>query len=189
VPGPSPELGEAGRARLLEVARLSLASCAETGRAVQVDPAREEPALQRLGASFVTLRREGALRGCVGSVEATRPLVLDVAENTRAAALRDRRFSPVSPGEVPSIEVSLSVLSPMERIAAPDEATLAANLEPGVHGLMLVRGPRRGVLLPQVWGDLPDASAFIDTVRRKAGMKRDFYDDALEAYRFTVTKF
>src|SRR5712691_11142921 len=96
------------------------------------------------GAAFVTWKREGRLRGCIGSVEAVRPLAMDVESNAAAALVRDPRFPPATPKDFPRYAVEISVLAPFEKIQGP------GDIEIGLHGLMVEKGRRRGLLLPQV---------------------------------------
>jgi len=145
--------------------------------------------LEAPGACFVTLSQAGALRGCIGSLEVHRPLVLDVTENARAAAFRDPRFAPVSAGEWPGIQVEVSLLGPPEALEAGSEAELLAQLRPGVDGLILAAGPRRATFLPQVWEQLPDGRDFLLQLRRKAGLPGDYWGPDLRCWRYQVRKW
>lgn len=173
---------------LLELARLSVAHAAEHGRALRLSFEQLAPALRALGASFVTLRRhaDGQLRGCLGSLDPTRPLALDVVENAAAAAIHDPRFPPVTSREVPSLDVSISVIGPREALDVGGEAELLARLRPGVDGLMIEDGSRRAVFLPVVWRQLPDPQRFLDALRHKAGLPRGYWSGATRAWRFSV---
>lgn len=181
-------LSDAEGATLLDLARRSVAHAARTGEPLPIDLSRLPPALTHLGASFVTLhrQRDEALRGCIGTIEARRPLALDVAENAAAAALRDTRFAPVDPDEVEGLDVSVSILEPTERLAVASEAELLRVLRPRVDGLVLTDGRYRGVFLPAVWEDLPDPQEFVDALRRKAGMPRGHWSPTLVVERFGV---
>ncbi|MCB9604081.1 MAG: AmmeMemoRadiSam system protein A, partial [Sandaracinus sp.] len=140
------------------------------------------------GASFVTLRARAdhALRGCLGSLDAARPLALDVVENAAAAALRDPRFAPVTAEEVSGLEVSISVLGPSVPLEVDSEAALLRVLRPGVDGLVLQDGARRGVFLPAVWRELPDAREFLAALRRKAGLPPGHWSPTTRVERFEV---
>lgn len=142
-------------------------------------------------ASFVTLTQQGRLRGCVGSLEATRPLALDVAYNAYSAAFRDPRFPPLEPKEANRVGVSLSLLSEAIDIEMFDQDDLLSQLRPGIDGLIIHDpgpGGGRAVFLPQVWEDIPDPVEFLTRLRLKAGMAGDHWSDALTAKRFTVQK-
>ncbi len=184
-------LDDPSAARLLELARAAVAEAAQSGRAPSVDLPAEPGPLQQDGATFVTLRTRGlpdaqSLRGCIGSVQPSRPLALDVVQNAAAAALRDPRFPPVGPAEVAALDVSVSVLSPFTRVPAEDDAAFLAALRPGVDGLLIRDGGRRGVFLPQVWEQLPTPEAFLGALRRKAGLAPGERTSAFQAWRFTV---
>lgn len=135
-------------------------------------------------ATFVTLRRHGELHGCVGALEPRRALVDDVGENAVAAALRDPRAPPIDRADVPSLDVEVSLLSPLEPIAYDGtEEGAARALVPFRDGVVLRRGLRRGTYLPQVWESLPDARAFLQSLLLKAGIHGPWTPDiALERY-------
>lgn len=139
-------------------------------------------------ATFVTLERENRLRGCIGSVIATRPLVEDVAENAFRAAFRDPRFPPLAVDELEGLGVSLSVLSPMVPMAVDSEAALRNALRPGVDGLLIEDDGRRAVFLPQVWDQLPEPEQFMAHLKQKAGLPQDHWSNAFRAWRFVVQK-
>ncbi len=123
--------------------------------------------------SFVTWKKDGELRGCIGSVEPVRPLWADVEANAVHALLRDPRFPPVTAGELPRCSLEISVLSPFVPVSDPLQA-----VEVGVHGLLVERGPCRGLLLPQVaveWGW--DAPTFLAHACRKAGLPENAWRD------------
>ena len=141
------------------------------------------------GASFVTLRLDGELRGCIGSVQARRALGEDVAHNARAAAFRDPRFPPVTPGEVPRLQVEVSLLSPREPLEAYSEAEALAKLRPGVDGVYFEFHDLASTFLPQVWESLPDPVDFLGELRRKAGLPPTFWHPDVRLSRYTVEKF
>jgi len=171
---------------LLAVARASIENGFRFGKALAVDPRDFPPALGEPGASFVTLRIDGSLRGCVGSVEPCRPLVVDVAQNAFAAANRDPRFPPLRPDEAAAVELHVSILGPTEPIRFRSERELLAAVEPGVHGLWIAAGPRRATFLPQVWQQLPEPAEFLARLLEKAGIPPGLPCEAWEAARYTV---
>lgn len=138
-------------------------------------------------ACFVTLTREGKLRGCIGSIEAWRPLREDLAGNAVAAALRDPRFPPLTAADLPAVRIEVSILSPPEPLDAASEAEAAAALRPGVDGVVLRAGSRRGTFLPQVWEQLPDPGTFLAHLRLKAGLHSDRWDDDIRLETYTVS--
>lgn len=153
---------------------------------VAVDTFARELRVQR--ATFVTLERDDRLRGCIGSVIATRSLVEDVVENAFRAAFRDPRFPPLSHEERKGLGVSLSVLSPMARMAFQDEDELRDALRPGTDGLLIEDRGRRAVFLPQVWDQLPEPADFLAHLKEKAGMAPGRGSDEFRAWRFVVQK-
>jgi AmmeMemoRadiSam system protein A len=152
-------------------------------------PRWEEAWLREIAASFVTLKLHGDLRGCIGTVDAHRPLGDDVALNARAAAYRDPRFPPVSRLERDDLQVEVSVLSPRERIAVASEADAISKLRPGVDGVYLEFEHARSTFLPQVWESVPDPVDFLAELRRKAGLPARFWHPAMKLSRYTVEKF
>ena len=150
---------------------------------------RAHEALERPGATFVTLKQDGELRGCIGSLEARRLLAVDVRANARAAAFDDPRFAPLSLGELDVTTVEVSLLAPATRFAVAGEDDLCARLEPGVDGVVLELGRRRATFLPQVWESLPDPRDFIGALKRKAGLPADFWSPEIRVSRYTVAKW
>ncbi|THV24268.1 AmmeMemoRadiSam system protein A [Glycomyces paridis] len=129
------------------------------------------PALERRAATFVTLERDGTLRGCIGVLTALRPLGVDVVRNARAAA-RDPRLPPVAPEEVPGLHVTVTVLSPAVPLRVNGFEELLAALRPGIDGLTLREGARRATFLPSVWQGLPEPGRFVAALLRKGGWPR-----------------
>jgi len=152
-------------------------------------PGDGEDWLQARGATFVTLTVDGALRGCIGSVEAYRPLGDDVCANAVAAALRDPRFPPLARHELGRIRIGVSILSPLEPLPCADETEARRRLERGVDGVVLEVGRRRATFLPQVWEQLPTPEAFLGALKNKAGLPEDFWGPDVRLYRYTVTKY
>ena len=153
------------------------------------DRAWNEPWLREPGASFVTLKLDDELRGCIGSIEPRRALGDDVAHNGYAAAYRDPRFAAVDAGECARLQVEVSVLSPREPVAASSEREALAALRPGVDGLVLQYGAMGATFLPQVWESLPQPAEFLDHLRRKAGLPGGFWHPDLRLSRYTVEKY
>ncbi len=173
---------------LLALARESLE--ATLGRGA-VDPrhVQDPPWLRQPGATFVTLRQNDELRGCVGSIRAYRPLGEDVVANARAAALYDTRFPPVSPAELPRITLEVSLLSEPEPLPSASEAAAIAGLRPGEHGVILEDGPARSTFLPQVWEQLPEPRRFLAALQQKAGLPPDAWSPSTRLWTYTVTKW
>jgi AmmeMemoRadiSam system protein B/AmmeMemoRadiSam system protein A len=155
----------------------------------KVAPAPQGSWLRQAGASFVTLTRDGELRGCIGSLQAHRPLIVDVAENAVAAAFRDPRFPPMTAGEWPSVRVEVSLLSAPKPLRFADEADLLAQIRPGEDGVILECDGRRGTFLPQVWETLPDKRQFFDHLVRKTGLPEGTRLGRCRVSRYRVAKW
>lgn len=145
--------------------------------------------LKAPGAVFVTLTQHGQLRGCIGSLEACRPLAEDLAENAQAAAFRDPRFPPLSRTELPTTRIEVSILSKPEPIRFSSQDDALRQLRPGIDGVILEQGNHRATFLPQVWDQLPEPEQFISHLKLKAGLPGYFWADDLKLYRYTVEKF
>ena len=145
--------------------------------------------LQRPGATFITLKNNGQLRGCIGSLSVHRSLLDDVRANARAAAFKDPRFGPLRFEELDSIRIEVSLLSALRPMVFSDEADALSQLRPGIDGLVLECGDKRGTFLPQVWENLPEPRAFLKELKRKAGLAADFWDAGLRLSRYTVAKW
>lgn len=173
-------------AELLGIARASIESSLLGTRLPEVERADW---LRQAGATFVTLTRDGALRGCIGSLEAVRPLGADVAANAVAAAFRDPRFSALTHEEWPRCRAEVSLLSAPKRLCFGDEEELLAQISAGEDGLILEAEGRRGTFLPQVWQSLPDKTAFLKELLRKAGLPADMRLARCRLWRYRVTKW
>ena len=180
-------LSEAERSELLKRARHAAA------RALGLPEGKRDlpPAsgvLAEPGAAFVTWKKDGRLRGCVGSVEPWRPLAEDVEKNAVAALLHDPRFAPAQPRYLAKLSIDVSVMTPLEEVPDP-----VAGIEIGVHGVVARKGQRSGLLLPQVapeWGwDVP---ALLEQVCLKAGLPGDAWkagNPPATIYRFSAEVF
>lgn len=177
-------LPEASARRLLDIARASIERGLRDGSPLAVDLATEPAQLREPRAAFVTLHLRGQLRGCIGSIEAYRPLAEDVAGNAYAAAFEDPRFPPVTEAEAGLLDLHISVLTPPQPMTVRDEADLLAQLRPGHDGLILQEGHRRATFLPAVWEDLPDARQFVGYLKRKAGLSLDHWSSSLRFWRY-----
>jgi len=182
-------LGEEERILLHKVARASIEHGIETGRPLTVDIARYPHPLREPRATFVTLNEHGRLRGCIGSLEAVRPLVEDVAHNAYAAAFSDPRFPSLQARELADLDVHISVLSPAAPMSFASEEDLIRQLRPGVDGLILEDGYHRGTFLPAVWESLPDAHDFLQHLKLKAGLPADYWSDSIRLSRYVTETF
>jgi MEMO1 family protein len=142
------------------------------------------PRLTAPGAAFVTLRRDGQLRGCIGSPVARRPLVEDVVDHAFNAAFRDPRFPKLHVLELAGLALSVSVLTPPEAMRFDDEADLLAQLRPGVDGLIIEDAGRRSLFLPNVWEEIRDKRRFLGALKQKAGLRVEHFSHTFTARRF-----
>ncbi len=149
----------------------------------------DHPRLAENGASFVTLTLNGELRGCIGSLNAHRPLGHDVRENAVSAALRDPRFPPLSAAEFPRVKVEVSLLTEPDFIEFRDEADALAQLVPGRDGVIFFNGCQKATFLPQVWEQLPDRHAFMAALKQKARLPVDFWGPNVMLARYQVQKW
>ncbi len=145
--------------------------------------------LRQVRATFVTLTRNGSLRGCVGSLEPQRPLAEDLVRNAFDTAFADPRFPPVTIAELSALDVEISVLSPLRVLAVESEAQLLDVIRPFEDGLVLDDGQRRATFLPKVWDSLSEPAAFLTELKRKAGMPGDDWPDSLRVLRYHTETF
>ncbi|MCK6387515.1 MAG: AmmeMemoRadiSam system protein A [Zoogloea sp.] len=151
--------------------------------------APDHPQLAGRGATFVTLTLGGELRGCIGSLNAHRPLGQDVRENAVSAALRDPRFPPLSAAEFADVQVEVSLLSEPDFIEFRDEADALAQLVPGRDGVIFFNGCQRATFLPQVWEQLPEPRQFMAALKQKARLPVDFWGPNVMIARYQVQKW
>ncbi len=191
---PMPSTKNAGisfplRRRLAEVAWASIRHGLSHHRPLDLAGRAFPPRLRTHQSAFVTLHRGGQLRGCIGSIEARRPLYEDVAANAYGAAFQDPRFAPLSAEELCDLAVQISILSQSTCISFSSDQDLYEQLRPGVDGIVIEQGERRATFLPAVWDSLPSPAAFLCELRRKAGIPES--DDwlHLRVSRYTVDSF
>jgi AmmeMemoRadiSam system protein A len=172
------------KSELLSLARKSVEYVIQYNKAYE-PPASRSAALTQERGAFVTLRENGALRGCVGYTSASKPLYLTVRDTATLAALRDSRFPPVSAAELPRLEYEISVLSPLRRVTDVEQIRI------GEHGLLMKNGANEGLLLPQVpveekW----DRQTFLEQSCAKARMRSDCWkDEDTDIFSFTAIVF
>ncbi|MEK6663156.1 MAG: AmmeMemoRadiSam system protein A [Pseudomonadota bacterium] len=170
---------------LLTIARAEISTA--LGR--QITAEADAPWLHHPGATFVTLTQAGELRGCIGSLEAHRPLLLDVKANALAAAFQDPRFMPLTLHELELTRVEISLLSTSEALTFNDQQDALSQLRPHIDGIIFEYRHYRSTFLPQVWEQLPDAETFMAHLKRKAGLTADFWAENVRLSRYTVTKW
>lgn len=172
---------------LIKIGRAAIAQALNINFQFDVDESASW--LKAWGASFVTLTQNDELRGCIGSLEAYRPLVADVKSNAVSAAFHDPRFLPLSADEFVTVAIEISVLSPTERMNVQNEADAIEQIRPGLDGIVLEYGRYRSTFLPQVWDELKQPQQFLAMLKRKAGLPVDFWAPDLKLARYTVSKW
>lgn len=172
------------RATLINVARQAIDHGLHHHSAPQLSITNYETALQDIRATFVTLNLHRELRGCIGSLEASRPLVVDVAQHAYAAAFLDPRFPPLRAQESQELDIHIAALSPKSVLEFVSEEDLLRQLRPGVDGLVIEKDKCRATFLPSVWNTLLEPHVFLTHLKMKAGISESIRDYA--AWRYTV---
>ncbi len=180
------EYSAENRKILLTIAKNSISHGLQQHQPLQIAISNYPAQLQQHRACFVTLHLLGALRGCIGSLQANQPLILDVAANAFNAAFRDPRFSPVTPVEAPRLAMDISVLSQPQPMHFSSEANLLQQIRPGIDGLILSERGHRGTFLPTVWEELPDPADFLNNLKSKAGLPTNYWSDTLTVENYTT---
>jgi AmmeMemoRadiSam system protein A len=174
------------RELLLQLARQVIHHGLAHGEPMPVE-AQDYPApLRKPGACFVTLQLDDQLRGCIGSLEAFRPLIVDLAANAHAAAFHDPRFPPLTAAELDRLSIHISILSTPEPLTFASEQELLEQVRPGIDGLILSAGGHRGTFLPSVWESLPEPRQFLSQLKRKAALPPDYWSDKIQVWRYTT---
>ena len=182
-------LSTENRQILRELAYRSIRHGLSSGTALEIDPAQYPADLQAMKATFVTLKRKGELRGCIGILKPVRPLAGDVAHNAWAAAFSDSRFPPLSADELDDLDVHISILGTPEAIDFDSEDELIQQIRPDIDGLILEEGFYRGTFLPSVWESLADPREFLNHLKLKAGLPANHWSDQIKVKRYTVEEF
>jgi AmmeMemoRadiSam system protein A len=183
------EYSKTEQQQLLQLARASITHKLRYATELQVQADDFPPHLRELRACFVTLKMETQLRGCIGGMEATQPLVIEVAARACDAAFRDPRFTPVQANEFDQLNIHISVLNPMEPVAFTNREDLLRQLRPGIDGLLIEDGPYHGTFLPAIWEALPKKEDFLKQLMLKAGLPSDYWSSTLRIHRYTCSSF
>jgi AmmeMemoRadiSam system protein B/AmmeMemoRadiSam system protein A len=174
---------------LLDVAKQSIQYGLTHAKSLPVNLEDYDGPLRQPRASFVTLKIADQLRGCIGSLQASRPLVEDISENAFAAAFRDPRFAPLRQDELDQLDFHISILSLPQPMDFSDESDLISQIRPGIDGLILEDKGRKGTFLPSVWESLPEREQFWQQLKLKAGLPTDHWSDTLKLSRYTTQAF
>ena len=177
------------RQQLHDIAYESIKSGLSYSKALDVDLTNLDTALRDKRATFVTLQINGDLRGCIGMLEPVRPLAEDVAHNAFAAAFSDPRFPPLQSHELAPLDIHISILGTPEKMIFDSEKELVKQLRPGLDGLIMEEGSRRGTFLPSVWESLQDRQEFLTHLKLKSGLPGNYWSDSIQVHRYTVEEF
>jgi len=171
---------------LLGWAKASIQHGLKTGWPISPNLSGLPTKLTEQRATFVTLEKIQRLRGCIGMLQATRPLVEDIANNAFAAAFKDPRFPALKKQELKHLEIHISILSLSEPLNFSSQQDLLAQLRPGIDGLILEEGSKRGTFLPTVWESLSEPKEFLTHLKQKAGLPKNYWSDTLKIQRYTT---
>lgn len=187
-------LTEGQKKELLRLARQAIARGCSRGTPPEPKHSAQPDLFLKEAACFVTLHKTApsgnkSLRGCIGSIQAYRPLLDDAMNNAFASAFRDQRFPPVTESELGTIQIEISILTPQQPMAVTGEKDLLQQLRPGVDGL-LIRNPQySATFLPQVWEQLPNPRQFLAHLKHKAGMPPGIWPEDMECFRYQCIQF
>jgi len=171
---------------LLDLAYQSIQTGLNKGHPLSIN-LRDYPfELSQQRATFVTLEKNKQLRGCIGMLDAVLPLAEDICENAYSAAFKDPRFPKVEQAELAELDIHLSILSPSEEMIFTSEQDLITQIRPNVDGLILESGSRKGTFLPSVWQSIPTSGQFLQHLKQKAGLAKNFWSDQIKVYRYTT---
>jgi AmmeMemoRadiSam system protein A len=176
------EFSESEREELKSIALSALSAAVLDNKLLSL--AGTSSQLMLPGACFITLLKNNRLRGCIGTLDAYRPLAEDVAYNSYNAALRDPRFPAVESSELNDLALSISILTKPSEIVVDSEAQLLKEIRPSIDGIILQEGPHRATYLPSVWEQLPDAVDFIRELKCKAGLPPDYWSDSMKCFKY-----
>ncbi|MEK9869220.1 MAG: AmmeMemoRadiSam system protein B [Gammaproteobacteria bacterium] len=188
-PADSPEWNLADRQTMLHVARAAIESPLRGAANYNLDLGQFDDRLKQHRATFVTINLDGRLRGCIGSLTAHRPLIVDVAHNAQAAAFKDPRFSALQREEFARTELHISVLSEPWPVTVASRDELITRLIPAKHGLILREGGRQATYLPSVWQQIAEPASFVRELRRKAGLPAEGWQPDTEVMFYTTEEF
>ena len=174
---------------LLQLAREAIRSPLEGEKNYNINLDRFSDRLKLQRATFVTLNINGRLRGCIGSLQAHRPLIVDVAHNAQAAAFNDPRFQRLTHDEYQQVDIHISVLTEPKPLTVRSRDDLLKKLRPGVDGLIILEAGKQATYLPSVWEQLSDPELFVRELRKKAGLSADGWSDDTRVMTYQTEEF
>ena len=181
-----PTLSKPQQTLLLTTAWHSIARGVKTGKPLILNLSDYPAALLEPQASFVTLSYQTQLRGCIGHLQAVRPLVEDVSENAFAAAFCDQHHSPITETELADLHIMIDLVSPTESLSFASELDLIGQLQAGIDGLILEDGSRHASFLPSTWATLQTPMQFVQQLKQKAGLPATYWSKTIKVSRFTT---
>lgn len=169
---------------ILDTARKSIAYTLEHHKPIMQGHENIPAPMLENGACFVTLEINHQLRGCIGNLEATQPLIDSISQNAYAAAFSDPRFPAVTQQEFDALDIHVSILTPATEMVFTDEQDLVNQIMPNIDGLILEDKGQRGTFLPSVWESLPAPDDFLRHLKLKAGLPENYWSDTLKVFRY-----
>ena len=183
-------LSEIDKKKLLKIAREAITRVVRNEQLKRIKPQEHSQLLREPGASFVTLTIREELRGCIGTLEANQPLILDVQEHAVAAAMEDYRFPVVREKELQMINIEISRLTPVHLMDYSTPEDLVSKIRVNVDGILIKANGRRATFLPQVWEKVPDTEQFLSQLCMKMGAPSDLWRGKhVQIYTYQVEKF
>ena len=177
------------RQQLHDIAYDSIKAGLSDGKPLPVNLTKLDAALNTKRATFVTLHKQGLLRGCIGMLEPVRALAEDVAHNAFAAAFSDTRFPPLRAQELDQLDIHISILGTPEEIFFDSENDLLKQIRPNIDGLIMEEDHRRGTFLPSVWESVQGKKEFLTHLKMKSGLPGNYWSDSIRIQRYTVEEF
>lgn len=160
----------------------------KNGKCMKIDIKEYPSELCEVGSCFITLKLDGSLRGCIGTIEANGPLILNIVENSFKAAFCDPRFKPVTQSEFGNLVAEISILSSPEKVEYSSEHDLLEKITPNEDGLILTFGNHKATFLPSVWKELPTPKLFLQHLKYKAGLMPDFWNNDITIEKYKAEK-
>lgn len=183
-----PSLTKPQQTLLKTVAWQSIAHGVKTGKPLHINLGNYSAELIQPCATFILLSYQNQPRGCIGNLEAIRPLVADVCENAFAAAFCDKHYAAITEPELAALEIHIDILSPLESLNFSSEIELMEQLRPNQDGLVLQDGSHHASFLPSNWDSLPSPIQFIQHLKQKAGLPATYWSKTVKAKRFTTQR-
>ena len=183
-------LSETDKKKLLKIAREAITRAVRNEQLIRIKLQGHSQLLRDHGASFVTLTTREKLRGCIGTLEANQPLILDVQEHAVAAAMEDYRFPVVREEELQLINIEVSRLTPVHLVDYSTPKNLVSKIRVNVDGVLIKASGRRATFLPQVWEKVPDPEQFLSQLCVKMGAPPDLWRRRrVQIYTYQAEKF